>query len=105
MDNNSVETYIKPYQFSAFADYIIQTHPSYEEWNANNYINLYGIDNGSHVVDYCTGSVFGLLPLLTVINRADEIDNDKGITVTTDVLNSVLISSASFNASSFDTPE
>lgn len=64
------EFYVKPYQFNAFADYVISSHPDYEAWNNNNYIQMIGnaeIEKTVHsTVEYYTGTVFGRLPMLDI---------------------------------------
>ncbi|SFU54238.1 hypothetical protein [Butyrivibrio sp. M55] len=74
--NEEIQTYVKTFQYLAFADYLIKDHPCYEDWKNNNYINLYGFEGGRAAVDYCSGHLFGAFPLLNHIDRSDEINND-----------------------------
>lgn len=65
-----VEFYTQPYQYNAFADYVIKDHPDYEDWTQNNYVQLIGdaeIDKEANsTIEYFTGTVFGKLPMLHI---------------------------------------
>lgn len=74
--NEEIQTYVKTFQYLAFADYLIKDHPCYEDWINNHYINLYGFEGERTAVDYCSGHLFGAFPLLDHIVRSDEINND-----------------------------
>ncbi|MBR5762915.1 MAG: amino acid adenylation domain-containing protein, partial [Lachnospiraceae bacterium] len=69
-DKEYVEFYTQPYQYNAFADYVIQAHPDYEDWTQNNYIQLIGnaeVDAAANsTIEYFTGTVFGKLPMLKI---------------------------------------
>ena len=64
------EYYVQPYEYNAFADAVISRHPDYEAWNANNYIQTFvtkrNNDQKDIYIDYYSGSVFGLIPLLKI---------------------------------------
>lgn len=64
------EYYVQPYEYNAFADAVISRHPDYDAWNANNYIQTFvtrrNNDQKDIYIDYYSGSVFGLIPLLKI---------------------------------------
>ena len=70
------EYYVQPYEYNAFADAVISEHPDYEAWNMNNYIHTFITnrkhDNGEIYVDYLSGTVFGLIPILKIEDLSPE---------------------------------
>lgn len=66
-----LDFYVKPFQYNAFADYVIRNHPNYVEWTNNNYIQLAAKDilEADLEVDYFCGSVFGKIPLMSMIDH------------------------------------
>ncbi len=58
---------IRTYQYNAFAESIIGVHKDYEEWLANNYVQIMvreDFENSRNVIEYLAGSIFGCCPLL-----------------------------------------
>ena len=59
---------------------MISEHPDYEAWNMNNYIHTFITnrkhDNGEIYVDYLSGTVFGLIPILKIEDLSPEKLND-----------------------------
>lgn len=76
-----LELYVKPYQYNAFADYIVREHPDYEEWANNHFIELVGMDQIKEdipvSVDYLSGNIYGKIPLLSIIDYSYLKNKDK----------------------------
>lgn len=66
-----LDFYVKPFQYNAFADYVIRKHPNYVEWINNNFIQLVAKDipEVDLEVDYLCGNVFGKLPLMSMTDH------------------------------------
>lgn len=56
---------VKPYQHNAYVESILYSHKDYNNWIANNYIQVMAYKYNNRIgIDYLSGSIFGSVPLL-----------------------------------------
>ena len=74
-----IDFYVKPFQYNAFADYVIREHSNYVDWINNNFSQLVATDipEADLSVDYFCGTVYGKLPLMSM-NEHYEIRKHDG---------------------------
>lgn len=78
---DKVNFYVQPYQYNAFADYIIQGHECYEEWINNQFVEMIGMNSIKEdiiiTIDYLSGNIYGKMPLLSIIDYSYMKNQDR----------------------------